>query len=58
MFKERIKMFIFLFLFPKFLQREAEHIDGFAKECAVVTHSRLKQIKMEFYNLQVNWMSL
>lgn len=24
-----------------FLQKEAEHIDGFAKECAVVTHSRL-----------------
>jgi prolyl-tRNA synthetase len=24
-----------------FLQQEAEHIDGFAKECAVVTHHRL-----------------
>src|SRR5690348_12810868 len=24
-----------------FLEREAEHIEGFAKECAVVTHSRL-----------------
>lgn len=24
-----------------FLQKEAEHIEGFAKECAVVTHSRL-----------------
>src|SRR6185295_11662 len=24
-----------------FLEKEAEHIDGFAKECAVVTHSRL-----------------
>jgi len=24
-----------------FLQKEAEHIDGFAKECAVVTHHRL-----------------
>jgi prolyl-tRNA synthetase len=24
-----------------FLEREAEHIDGFAKECAVVTHTRL-----------------
>lgn len=24
-----------------FLQKEAEHIDGFAKECAVVTHTRL-----------------
>jgi len=26
----------------EFLEREAEHIDGFAKECAVVTHHRLK----------------
>ncbi len=25
-----------------FLQKEAEHVDGFAKECAVVTHSRLE----------------
>lgn len=25
-----------------FLQKEAEHIDGFAKECAVVTHHRLE----------------
>ena len=24
-----------------FLTKEAEHIDGFAKECAVVTHTRL-----------------
>jgi len=27
----------------EFLEKEAEHIDGFAKECAVVTHHRLKQ---------------
>lgn len=26
-----------------FLAKEAEHVDGFAKECAVVTHHRLKQ---------------
>ncbi|MCD8497342.1 MAG: hypothetical protein LRZ85_04220 [Alphaproteobacteria bacterium] len=25
-----------------FLEREAEHVDGFAKECAVVTHHRLE----------------
>jgi prolyl-tRNA synthetase len=25
-----------------FLQKEADHVDGFAKECAVVTHSRLE----------------
>jgi prolyl-tRNA synthetase len=24
-----------------FMQKEADHIEGFAKECAVVTHSRL-----------------
>lgn len=30
-----------LFIPVSFLQKEAEHIDGFAKECAVVTHSRL-----------------
>lgn len=33
----------FPLLIPKsFLAREAEHVDGFAKECAVVTHYRLK----------------
>ncbi len=25
-----------------FLAKEADHVEGFAKECAVVTHSRLK----------------
>ncbi|RYZ61378.1 MAG: proline--tRNA ligase, partial [Proteobacteria bacterium] len=25
-----------------FMEKEAEHVDGFAKECAVVTHHRLK----------------
>ena len=34
----------FPLLIPKsFLSREAEHVEGFAKECAVVTHHRLKQ---------------
>ena len=33
----------FPLLIPKsFLSREAEHVKGFAKECAVVTHYRLK----------------
>lgn len=33
----------FPLLIPKsYLSREAEHVEGFAKECAVVTHSRLK----------------
>ena len=27
----------------EFMSREAEHVDGFAKECAVVTHHRLEQ---------------
>jgi len=32
----------FPLLIPKsFLSKEAEHVDGFAKECAVVTHHRL-----------------
>lgn len=26
-----------------FLQKEAEHVEGFAKECAIVTHHRLEQ---------------
>ena len=30
-----------LFIPKSFLTREAEHVDGFAKECAVVTHTRL-----------------
>ena len=33
----------FPLLIPKsFLSREAEHVEGFAKECAIVTHHRLK----------------
>ena len=27
----------------EFISREAEHVDGFAKECAVVTHHRLEE---------------
>lgn len=32
-----------LFIPQSFLAREAEHVEGFAKECAVVTHYRLKE---------------
>ena len=33
----------FPLLIPKsFLAKEAEHVEGFAKECAIVTHTRLK----------------
>lgn len=31
-----------LFIPKSFLSKEAAHVDGFAKECAVVTHHRLK----------------
>ncbi|MFO0984952.1 MAG: proline--tRNA ligase [Planctomycetota bacterium] len=31
-----------LFIPQSFLTKEAQHVEGFAKECAVVTHSRLK----------------
>ena len=38
----------FPLLIPKsFLSREAEHVKGFAKECAVVTHYRLKATEDE-----------
>jgi prolyl-tRNA synthetase len=30
-----------LFIPKRFLEKEAEHVEGFAKECAVVTHHRL-----------------
>ncbi|MGA9538571.1 MAG: aminoacyl--tRNA ligase-related protein [Desulfobacterales bacterium] len=32
-----------LFIPLSFLEKEAEHIEGFAKECAVVTHHRLEK---------------
>ena len=34
-----------LFIPMSFLQNEADHVEGFAKECAVVTHSRLEADK-------------
>ncbi len=34
-----------LFIPKSFLAREAEHVEGFAKECAIVTHTRLKSDK-------------
>lgn len=44
MFKETgVQNAYFPLLIPKsFLSREADHVEGFAKECAVVTHYRLK----------------
>jgi prolyl-tRNA synthetase len=32
-----------LFIPLSFLEREAEHVEGFAKECAIVTHHRLEK---------------
>ena len=32
-----------LFIPKSYLEKEAEHIEGFAKECAVVTHHRLEE---------------
>lgn len=32
-----------LFIPLSFLEREADHVEGFAKECAVVTHHRLEE---------------
>ena len=38
----------FPLLIPKsFLAREAAHVEGFAKECAIVTHSRLKAVTVD-----------
>jgi prolyl-tRNA synthetase len=33
-----------LFIPKSFLSKEAQHVEGFAKECAVITHSRLKSV--------------
>ncbi|MDH3283278.1 MAG: proline--tRNA ligase, partial [Acidobacteriota bacterium] len=33
-----------LFIPKSFIAKEAEHVEGFAKECAIVTHSRLKTV--------------
>ena len=38
----------FPLLIPKsFLAKEAEHVEGFAKECAIVTHHRLQQTEVD-----------
>ncbi len=41
--KRGVQNAYFPLLIPKsYLEKEAEHVDGFAKECAVVTHHRLE----------------
>src|SRR6476659_8377093 len=44
MFKEtgHVNAYFPIFIPKSFLSREAAHVEGFAKECAVVTHYRLK----------------
>ena len=44
MFKETgyVNAYFPLFIPKSFLSKEADHVEGFAKECAVVTHYRLK----------------
>ena len=43
-FKEtgHVNAYFPLFIPKSYLSREAEHVEGFAKECAVVTHHRLR----------------
>ena len=44
MFKEtgHVNAYFPLFIPLSFLEKEAAHVEGFAKECAVVTHHRLE----------------
>ena len=44
MFKEtgHVNAYFPIFIPKSFFTKEASHVDGFAKECAVVTHYRLK----------------
>jgi prolyl-tRNA synthetase len=44
-FKEtgHVNAYFPLFIPKSFLEKEAEHVEGFAKECAVVTHHRLEK---------------
>jgi len=44
MFKDtgHVNAYFPLFIPKSYFEKEAEHVEGFAKECAVVTHSRLE----------------
>jgi len=48
-FKEtgHVNAYFPLFIPLSFLSKEAEHVEGFAKECAVVTHHRLRGCELE-----------
>ncbi len=43
MFKDtgHVNAYFPLFIPKRFMEKEAEHVEGFAKECALVTHTRL-----------------
>ena len=45
MFKDtgHVNAYFPIFIPKSFLEKEAEHVEGFAKECAVVTHHRLQE---------------
>ena len=45
MFKDtgHVNAYFPLFIPKSYLEKEAEHVEGFAKECAVVTHHRLEE---------------
>ncbi|VGO14404.1 Proline--tRNA ligase [Pontiella desulfatans] len=45
MFKDtgHVNAYFPIFIPKSYLEKEAEHVEGFAKECAVVTHHRLEQ---------------
>src|SRR5262247_2347440 len=49
MFKDtgHVNAYFPLFIPKSFLSKEAAHVEGFAKECAVVTHSRLRATTRE-----------
>jgi prolyl-tRNA synthetase len=49
MFKDtgHVNAYFPLFIPKSFFSKEASHVDGFAKECAVVTHYRLKNVDGE-----------
>lgn len=48
-FKEtgHVNAYFPLFIPMSFLSKEAEHVEGFAKECAVVTHHRLRATNID-----------
>jgi prolyl-tRNA synthetase len=49
MFKEtgHVNAYFPLFIPQSFLEKEAEHVEGFALECALVTHSGLERVEGE-----------